>query len=189
MAQHSPSRLMERSGSLIATAALLGMAFGGAVRGQPQQATLATTQAGVVKGAAENGLTVYRGIPYAAPPLGNLRWRPPQPVTKWDGVRQTTTFAHDPFQGDGRGNVGEDCLYLNVWTPLPKLGFGLWRFPAASATAELTILVIGAYFYWRAALATSVGNKRSRATASFSAVLILTFGLIVLTLDVTGVAG
>lgn len=75
------------------------------------------TDKGAVRGVAENGLTVYRGIPFAEPPVGELRWRPPQPAAKWEGVRDATKFAADPYQGDGKGNVGEDCLYLNVWTP------------------------------------------------------------------------
>lgn len=75
------------------------------------------TEYGLVQGAAEADLTVYRGIPFAAPPVGELRWKAPQPAEKWEGVRQTIEFASDPFQGDGNGNVSEDCLYLNVWTP------------------------------------------------------------------------
>lgn len=75
------------------------------------------TEYGLVQGAAEDGLTVYRGIPFAAPPVGPLRWQPPQPAAKWEGVRQTVEFAPDPYQGDGKGNVSEDCLYLNIWTP------------------------------------------------------------------------
>ena len=72
---------------------------------------------GLVQGAAEPGLTVYRGIPFAAPPVGDLRWRPPQPAPAWEGVRPALAFAPDPYQGDGKGSVSEDCLYLNVWTP------------------------------------------------------------------------
>ena len=72
---------------------------------------------GLVQGAAEPGLTVYKGIPFAAPPVGDLRWRAPQPAAKWEGVRPATQFGPDPFQGDGKGNVSEDCLYLNIWTP------------------------------------------------------------------------
>ena len=87
------------------------------------------TECGLVQGAAEDGLTVYRGIPFAAPPLGDLRWRGPQPHAKWEGVRETTQFAPDPYQGDGKGNVSEDCLYLNVWSP------------AKSADARLPVLV------------------------------------------------
>jgi para-nitrobenzyl esterase len=75
------------------------------------------TEYGPVQGASEAGLTVYRGIPFAAPPLGDLRWRAPQPHAKWNEVRPAVKFAPDPYQGDGKGNVGEDCLYVNVWTP------------------------------------------------------------------------
>jgi para-nitrobenzyl esterase len=77
---------------------------------------------GLLQGAAEDGLTVYRGIPFAAPPVGELRWRAPQSAVKWDGVRETVKFAPDPYQGDGKGNVSEDCLYLNVWTPAKSSG-------------------------------------------------------------------
>lgn len=77
---------------------------------------------GLVQGVAESGLTVYRGIPFAAPPVGDLRWRPPQPAPAWDGVRAARSFAPDPYQGDGKGAVGEDCLYLNVWTPARSVG-------------------------------------------------------------------
>jgi para-nitrobenzyl esterase len=75
------------------------------------------TESGLVQGVAAPGLTVYKGIPFAAPPVGALRWRAPQPAAKWQGVREATEFAPDPWQGDGKGNVSEDCLYLNVWTP------------------------------------------------------------------------
>jgi para-nitrobenzyl esterase len=72
---------------------------------------------GLVQGVRENDLTVYRGIPFAAPPVGELRWQPPHPKAKWEGVREAVKFAPDPYQGDGKNNVSEDCLYLNVWTP------------------------------------------------------------------------
>ena len=76
-----------------------------------------TTDGGLVQGVAEKDLTVYKGIPFAAPPVGGLRWRAPQPAAKWDGVRVADAFGNDPYQGDGKGPVGEDCLYLNIWTP------------------------------------------------------------------------
>jgi hypothetical protein len=72
---------------------------------------------------------------------------------------------------------------------LPKLGFGLWRFPMASAAIEFAILIAGACLYWRVAVATCRQGGRSQSTASISAALILIFGLAVLALDVTGIAG
>ena len=88
------------------------------------------TDAGLLSGAAGSaaGVRVFRGIPFAAPPTGALRWRAPQPVAKWTGVRKAETFGSVCVQpkGVGRLNVSvdlpdsppasEDCLYLNVWT-------------------------------------------------------------------------
>jgi para-nitrobenzyl esterase len=65
----------------------------------------------------------YTGIPFAAPPVGELRWQPPQAVAHWDGVRKATTFGSRCMQGRifadmmFRDEQSEDCLYLNVWTP------------------------------------------------------------------------
>ena len=63
---------------------------------------------------------VFKGIPFAAPPTGNLRWRAPQPVAHWDGVRKGDEFGPICMQAAGRGGastkMSEDCLYLNVWT-------------------------------------------------------------------------
>ncbi len=77
---------------------------------------------GLVEGKVEDGLTVYRGIPFAAPPVGNLRWRGPQPAAKWSGVRHAGKYApYCPQNNFGpdytRAVSNEDCLYLNVWTP------------------------------------------------------------------------
>ena len=73
---------------------------------------------GLLQGTSENGLTIYKGIPFAAPPLGQLRWRAPQPAAKWDGIREADKFAPEPMQGgNSASGKSEDCLYLNVWTP------------------------------------------------------------------------
>jgi para-nitrobenzyl esterase len=80
-------------------------------------------EGGLVQGAIEGEMAVYRGIPFAAPPVGDLRWRAPQPVEKWDGVKETVKFAPACIQGImmGPGGSGpapsEDCLYLNIWSP------------------------------------------------------------------------
>ncbi len=80
-------------------------------------------EGGLVRGALEDGLAVYRGIPFAAPPVGDLRWRAPQPVVKWEGVKETTKFAPACMQGGGRGSApSEDCLYLNLWSPAKSPG-------------------------------------------------------------------
>jgi para-nitrobenzyl esterase len=79
---------------------------------------------GSVRGVVHGGLMVFKGIPYAQPPVGSLRWRPPQPAKPWKGVRPATAFGHDcmqlPFPHDAaplRTAPSENCLYLNVWAP------------------------------------------------------------------------
>jgi len=85
---------------------------------------VAQTSSGALRGAREEGLDVFRGVPYAAPPLGRRRWRRPEPVEPWTGERDATTFGPIPPQDVSperlatRGLVmSEDCLTLNVWTP------------------------------------------------------------------------
>jgi len=88
-----------------------------------QQPAPVKVEDGLVQGTSEDGLTVYRGIPFAAPPVGDLRWRAPQPAAKWDGVRPATNFGSSPIQGSRIGpKMSEDCLYLNVWTPAKSAG-------------------------------------------------------------------
>jgi para-nitrobenzyl esterase len=71
-----------------------------------------------------SGVRAFKGIPYAAPPVGPLRWRPPQPVVAWSGARAVKAFGPNSMQGvvfddidPSVAGVSEDCLYLNVWTP------------------------------------------------------------------------
>ena len=97
--------------------------------------------------ANDQGVRVFKGIPYAAPPLGDLRWRAPQPAAHWDGVRKAEQFGPSCTAGGGAGRGGkgkgpggaplptpipaasEDCLYVNVWTP------------AKAATDRLPVMV------------------------------------------------
>ena len=83
-------------------------------------------ESGALQGLEMNGLSVYKGVPYAAPPLNDLRWREPQPLKSWKGVRKATAFAPACLQtgvsmpGETPPTVSEDCLYLNLWTPARK---------------------------------------------------------------------
>ena len=73
---------------------------------------------GWIQGEVTEDLTIYKGIPFAAPPVGDLRWKAPQPVQPWEGVRDALEFGPGPIQGFGQSDqFSEDCLYLNVWTP------------------------------------------------------------------------
>lgn len=89
-------------------------------------APMARPPAGPVVGIQQGALSVFRGIPYAQPPVGKNRWRPPLPVTPWTEVRTTTDFGPACIQPQGRpvsiysqdlGATSEDCLSLNVWSP------------------------------------------------------------------------
>jgi len=101
---------------LIATLALLFAA--------PAAAQTVMTRSGAVSGVTQAGVTAFRGIPYAAPPVGPLRWRPPQPPAPWKGVRAASETGpacmQPPLPGEDRGSnpaISEDCLYLNIWRP------------------------------------------------------------------------
>jgi para-nitrobenzyl esterase len=85
------------------------------------QISRARVTGGEVSGTAGNGISIFKGIPFAAPPVGALRWKAPAPVRPWRGVKHADAFAHACMQApNSQGNtapVSEDCLYLNVWTP------------------------------------------------------------------------
>ena len=90
---------------------------------------IAETAAGTIEGTEEDGLCVFRGVPFAAPPVGELRFRAPQPVEPWQGVREAKTFGPIALQAPNEmidallppseppQPQSEDCLYLNIWTP------------------------------------------------------------------------
>ena len=97
---------------------------------------VASITGGEIEGTVVDGLSIFKGIPFAAPPLGELRWKTPQPVVPWTGVKQTVAFGNSCMQdismarsmGD-TSEISEDCLYLNVWSP------------AAGASDRLPVLV------------------------------------------------
>lgn len=104
----------------------------------PVQLTIAN---GTIEGEFDikTNIQSFKGIPFAQPPVGDLRWKAPQPVTNWNGVKQTKKFGPRAIQSNVFGDMGfrsdgmsEDCLYLNVWSP------------AKSANEKLPVLV---YFY------------------------------------------
>ncbi len=87
------------------------------------QVTTAKVTGGQVQGVAANGVVAFKGIPFAAPPVGELRWKKPQRAASWQGVRTADKFApscmQDPMMlqvQQAPPGTSEDCLYLNVWT-------------------------------------------------------------------------
>jgi para-nitrobenzyl esterase len=107
----------------------------------PAQAVV-VTQDGPLRGFVAGGMHQYLGIPYAAPPVGALRWRAPQPPARWQGVRDASAFApHCPQLAGlfGQGSTSEDCLYLNVYTPENATGKApvmVWIHGGALITGE-----------------------------------------------------
>jgi para-nitrobenzyl esterase len=97
-------------------------------------AVQATIENGIIEGQydTKSGLQMYFGIPFAKPPIGNLRWKAPQPADNWKGVLSTKDFSARPVQAIVFGDMNsrsdglsEDCLYLNVWTPAKRTTKGL----------------------------------------------------------------
>jgi para-nitrobenzyl esterase len=141
-----------RMASSVWRISFFGLLFGAAALAQPPQqepaaGPIVTVTGGKVQGRllSDGGAAVFKGIPYAAPPVGNLRWRPPQPVGKWTGMLQADDYRSDcphvprdiAWSASGAGSfsprrlapasapeavgeaapTSEDCLYLNIWTP------------------------------------------------------------------------
>ena len=84
-------------------------------------------ESGALRGVSQDGVVSYKGIPFAAPPIGNLRWKAPQPAAHWNGVRSAAQYGHDcmqlPFPSDAAPlgtTPDEDCLVLNVWVPATR---------------------------------------------------------------------
>ncbi len=89
-----------------------------------QDAVSVKTSYGILEGLDISGIKTFKGVPFAAPPTGDNRWREPQSLQPWQGIRECHDYAPDPMQepifGDmnfGADSISEDCLYLNIWTP------------------------------------------------------------------------
>jgi len=129
----APRRPARLAAACCAALAALTLTAAGATAARAGTATkdnvpVVTTSDGTVRGATAGTVNEFLGLPYAAPPTGNLRWRAPQPAAAWTGVRDATTFgpscpqAPSPFAPPGQ--FSEDCLYLNVYTPAARSSFG-----------------------------------------------------------------
>ncbi len=97
------------------------------------------TANGILEGINESGIKIFKGVPFAAPPVGELRWKAPQPIKNWEGIRKADKFGPRPMQlpiysdmNFRSDTTSEDCLYLNIWTP------------AVTGKEKLPVLV---YFY------------------------------------------
>src|SRR3954454_8565843 len=108
----------------IATVAALALPAAGRAASPPTDGRTVKVTGGEVRGVVKDGVASFKGIPFAAPPVGELRWKSPQPVKPWEGVREADRFGPAPMQPAIVAAVmgaspSEDCLYLNVWTAAP----------------------------------------------------------------------
>ncbi len=158
--------------SVVVTTALLALSGcssddGGGAANLIQQGTLVEIADGMLQGETDGGSRRFLGIPFAAPPVGNLRWRPPQPVAPWAGVLQATQLSEPCAQEAGLTTPAsdiEDCLYLNVWAPDPApsepLPVMFWIHGGGNtsgSTADQVPLGVGGLFYDGRDLAESRG--------------------------------
>ncbi len=108
---------------IVASCVLIGV---GILASKASAAARVKTASGILEGAvnADSSLRIFRGVPFAAPPVGDLRWQPPQPVKRWSGVRKAVDFGPRCMQARVFGDIvfrskemSEDCLNLTIWTP------------------------------------------------------------------------
>jgi para-nitrobenzyl esterase len=140
---------MKRKSNQMLAAAWIILAIGSPAAALAQTAKV---ESGRLHGASAGALEVYKGIPYAAPPVGDGRWRAPAPAAKWSGIRDATKFGADcvhsrrDWEADRNGApMSEDCLFLNVWAPAKRVKGGapvmLWihggSFTAGSGSQAL----------------------------------------------------
>ena len=119
-------RLQPRPRSMTALLYLCLLSGMGGLSATAAAAEVVATQTGPVSGFTQDGVTAWLGIPYAAPPIGDLRWKPPQPPATWQRIYSATRFAPSCIQPlrdqgiayyFGDDPIAEDCLYLNIWRP------------------------------------------------------------------------
>src|SRR3984885_6148143 len=110
----------------VSTAATVLSAGAGRAAAAPSSGSsgpVVNTAGGLVRGTSSSGVSTFLGLPYAAPPVGDLRWRPPAPAAGWRGIRDATQFGPSCPQAQvgnpllPPGTISEDCLYLNVYAP------------------------------------------------------------------------
>ncbi len=147
--------MKSRKPGVLIGAALLGLAATSS--GTAAAPPVVRVDSGELQGVVDDGVASYKGIPFAAPPVGDLRWRPTQPVAPWTGVRQAAEFGADCMQGrfgpppapgaPPAPAPSEDCLFLNVWRPASavrgaKLPVMVWiyggGFVGGSASSSFT---------------------------------------------------
>ena len=151
-------------------ACLVTLAAAGSAWGQSQIGTVKVT-GGAVQGVANGNIVSFKGIPFAAPPTGENRWRPPQALRNWQGVKHADSFApgciQDPSMAAMFGAppaLSEDCLYLNVWTPArtpaDKLPVMVWIYGGAFAAGMTSIpLYDGTHLAQRGVVLVSIAYR------------------------------
>ena len=140
----------------------------------------ARTESGLVEGRQEGGVVTFKAIPYAAPPLGPLRWKPPAPPARWSGLRPTTADGPaclQPVNADGRPNgggyagpVSEDCLTLNVWAPAhaARAPVMVWIFGGGDVAGSDSIAPNDGRFFARDGVVLVAMNYRLGALGFFA---------------------
>jgi para-nitrobenzyl esterase len=126
---------------------------------------LVKTTSGPISGAEIAGVAAFKGVPFAAPPVGDLRWRAPQAPKAWTAPRQAKAYGPDcmqnPFPGDAAPlgvTPAEDCLYVNVWTPKAAL-------EAPKAKKPVMVWIYGGGFVNGGSSPASIAATASPATA------------------------
>ena len=139
------------------------------------------TRVGTIEGKDDGKVKAFLGIPYAAPPVGGLRWKAPAPAAKWTGVKKATEFGSHCLQGNVFGDMvfhdpggSEDCLTLNVWVPDkhvdPKLPVMAWIYcllPSALCPLSPAYCFLATMYLARARRGSALWSNSTRASRAF----------------------